>query len=241
MGKDDSEAVVNTRDVLRKAADLLESVGWCQGTDARHEDGTRCDHMFDDGAAAYCAVGAIEHVVGHCDYEKWERTVESAKRRLLTFIEDRESARYRDDLFVSVWNDTIGMTAEEVVGTMREGGGVKEKRILLEAADLLENVGWCQEADARDSRGIPTYIWNPDAAAYCASGAVQKICRVVSHNPDFEKDRDVVMALDRLLGFLPGNEDFAGDGPVSTSVGVWNDAKGRTVEEIVNTMRRAAA
>ena len=118
---------------------------------------------------------------------------------------------------------------------------MKEKRVLREAADLIEKVGWCQEVDALDGRGIATTIWNPDAVAWCATGAVGKVCGVDSHNPDAETDLDVIMALDRLTRFLPGNEDLREDAPATVTVGSWNDTRGRTAEEVVRTMREAAA
>ena len=118
---------------------------------------------------------------------------------------------------------------------------MKEKRVLREAADLIEKVGWCQEVDALDGRGIATTIWNPDAVAYCATGAVEKVCGVYSAEPEFETETGVTMALDRLWEFLPWNGDPPEeDAPVTTAIASWNDTAGRTAREVINAMRRAA-
>lgn len=52
---------VTTRDVLHRAADLLEEFGWCQQSAGRSSDGVRLG-LYDDDfnhAVAYCRNGAV--------------------------------------------------------------------------------------------------------------------------------------------------------------------------------------
>ena len=117
---------MDAKQALREAADLLERTGWCQGTDAVDENGAKAPHLSNDEAAAYCAIGAIEHVIGMehdlSDHVGWSRRVGTAKARLLMFVSDKETASLGGRLYVSVWNDAKDRTAGEVVETMRRAG-----------------------------------------------------------------------------------------------------------------------
>lgn len=48
--------------------------------------------------------------------------------------------------------------------------------VLIRAADLLEEFGWCKEFAAVDSDGQPAKIHGSSAAAFCAIGAIYRAC-----------------------------------------------------------------
>ncbi len=85
-----------------------------------------------------------------------------------------------------------------------------EKRILLKAADILREYGWCQDA-----------IEHPDGRR-CALGAIAMAARVLGLKEYFHAER----AMEKMLP----NE----------TVPSWNDAPGRTAEEVIEAMEKAA-
>lgn len=54
---------MTTSEVLNKAADLIETRGWCKGVYSLNEHGGPAD-PWDDDACLFCMVGAIKRVVG---------------------------------------------------------------------------------------------------------------------------------------------------------------------------------
>lgn len=88
-------SVVTEADVLRRAADLLEEFGWCQG-----EYGSKQDEKF-------CAVGAC-----------WE-----AKRELGLDVCGDEYLQWPESALgladVPPWNDDPARTKEEVIARIR--------------------------------------------------------------------------------------------------------------------------
>lgn len=57
--------------------------------------------------------------------------------------------------------------------------------ILVRAADIVENEGWCQGVLARNRQGKPTDIMSLDASAWCAQGAIQKAAQELA--PDMQE------------------------------------------------------
>jgi hypothetical protein len=91
--------------------------------------------------------------------------------------------------------------------------------ILLAAANWLETHNWCQRDTWQDRRGVNTTDTTKIASA-CAVGAI--ILATESH--------DIVWdALNRLKNHLR-----------TSSIGHWNDATGRTKEEVIQALREAA-
>ena len=109
-------------------------------------------------------------------------------------------------------------------------------RILLEAADLLETVGWCQGSVAVDAEGEEVDVSDDRARAYCASGALRRALLDVEGVLDGEYLAISNPVWRRLMGFLPRTADNT-----IPSLPAWNDDPERTAEEVISTMRRAAA
>jgi hypothetical protein len=88
--------VVTRRDVLLRAADLLEEFGWCQGEFGSKEDGS------------FCLYGAVD--TAHSDLTGkpgW------APREFGIFLHKRLGG-------CASWNDDPGRTKAEVVARLRE-------------------------------------------------------------------------------------------------------------------------
>lgn len=85
------------------------------------------------------------------------------------------------------------------------------RQVLLEAADLIEEKGWCQG------------MYNNRSGAMCMMGAIINAGRRHEH-------RYTSRAHLRLI------EAVGGVAPV-----LWNDAPERTQEEVVSALRKAAA
>lgn len=95
---------VTKRDVLLRAADLLEEIGWCQGVAAKDENGEVVDmsEFSFTRCVAYCHNGAIAQAI--LDFG-------------LTFG-DMEIGEYWSAENVR-FNDEQGRTKEEVVARLR--------------------------------------------------------------------------------------------------------------------------
>ena len=100
---------MKTSEILTKAADLLQTVGWCQ-----------CRLRIFDGhgnTIAYCASGAIEKASGNQNLE-----IASA---LLAF--NRQIGGLDSDLIIGKWNDTNWRTKEEVIYNLRQAAEKQEE------------------------------------------------------------------------------------------------------------------
>lgn len=94
--------------------------------------------------------------------------------------------------------------------------------VLRQAADLIERTGWCQGVYARDARGVITDFISDAAVEFCALGAIFH-CEPEGYAAD-------VSAPEQLLVNRIGTR----------TVGEWNDAPGRTKDEVIATLRKAA-
>lgn len=95
--------------------------------------------------------------------------------------------------------------------------------ILLKAADLIEQKGWTRYGYARDEDGNDVNPTSRHAVCFCAIGAIR------------------ASANDRGLGSLSRTAvRFAEDALDCNSLDDWNDEFGRTKEEVVEALRRAA-
>ncbi len=88
-------AEVTTREVLDRAAGVLEERGWCQ-------------HSFFHRDGRVCAVGALAVA---CEQIHAPRSVRGDAIYVLAALTHCDP---------TVWNDTGGRTKEEVVGLLRE-------------------------------------------------------------------------------------------------------------------------
>lgn len=97
---------------------------------------------------------------------------------------------------------------------------MKRSDVLRLAGDLLAQPGaWTQHSFARDDLGADIMYNRPEAVCWCALGAIRKIA--------FEHGGSVFNAFNLLSDVL--------DEPVT----VWNDAEGRTQEEVIEAFRKA--
>ena len=107
-----------------------------------------------------------------------------------------------------------------------------ESEALSKAADLLENTGWCQDCPAVDANGNAVGVWDPEAVAWCARGALQKVIGPDSLAALMRARVSLVIEVSR--GTVPPEGRYV-------SLTAWNDVAGRTAEEVIAAMRRAAA
>lgn len=104
---------------------------------------------------------------------------------------------------------------------------MKAKDILIEAANLLETKGWTQGAFARDANGISISDDEESAVCFCTIGALNRVsCEnvVCGHNTEGHK------AYEHLRNSIGRHR-----------VTKWNDYDDRTKEDVINTLRTAAA
>jgi hypothetical protein len=98
------------------------------------------------------------------------------------------------------------------------------RRVLLDAADLIEARGWCQEFYACDFSGAKCRPTSADAACFCALGAIHHV-EGAQAGPEWT---DAEIAWGEALGSLSNAID-------------WNDAPERTAGEVVAKLREVAA
>jgi hypothetical protein len=96
----------------------------------------------------------------------------------------------------------------------------KMKRVLLDAANLLEKGAWTQGTLARSKYGAPIDVVSDNAVCYCMIGALYK----VSNN------RPPVLIFDAIRSALSIKD-----------IAMWNDGKNRKQEEVVQALRKVAA
>lgn len=99
---------------------------------------------------------------------------------------------------------------------------MKPSEILHAAANLLKNPGaWTQKSDARDAHGYEVRVSSPKATCWCAFGAIVKVIA----NPYDEIDTQVAAFLRQATGIW--------------SITSWNDAEGRTQEQVIAAFLKA--
>ena len=100
---------------------------------------------------------------------------------------------------------------------------VTTRDVLVRAADLLTEFGWCQYANARTANGLSTWYENSEAVSFCLYGAAHRA------------------AADLGLPAMAANPILAealGGSPVELVS--WNNAPERTSQEVVARLREAA-
>lgn len=92
----------------------------------------------------------------------------------------------------------------------------KATHALLDAARYVESRGWCQHAmQSRDGR-------------VCIFGALRAVCTY-----DDQVQAEIVRRLRKAVGFKRRDQH---DGAIAK----WNDTKGRTKEQVIGALKRAA-
>jgi hypothetical protein len=96
--------------------------------------------------------------------------------------------------------------------------------ILSAAADLLEQNGWCQGAEARGPVGEETIRLDPRARSWCIVGSTGRAA--------WEMGLGLQQSArcDRFLAEVIGTQDIT----------AWNDVHGRTKDEVIAALRTAS-
>jgi hypothetical protein len=96
-----SSPAVTTSDILHRAADLLEEFGWCQGVEAKDQDGFSCN-PFRGSVAQLCMGGAV-------------------RRARFEFggVSELDNPYDWHEAIDPNWNDQPGRTKAEVVARLR--------------------------------------------------------------------------------------------------------------------------
>jgi hypothetical protein len=94
------------------------------------------------------------------------------------------------------------------------------KKALGVAATLIRT-GWTKFTKARTREGLPVAVNSRDAACFCAMGAIERACG---------DDAVLWTATERAL------KEFAG---ITRPVSYWNDAPGRTKEDVIQAFETA--
>src|SRR5437667_4681375 len=103
------------------------------------------------------------------------------------------------------------------------GRTVTAKQILFGARELVHE-GWCQGVDARDARGERCAPWNRDARTWSVLGA---LVASEGDDPDVRAHSSASVAeLGHAVSLLAEAAD-------TSSLQVWNDAPGRTQEDVL--------
>lgn len=116
---------MRTRDILRKAANLIETVGWTTGTLARKSADSGITHPCDPEAKCFCAIGAVCRVMG---IDQWtDPNVIKVLSKFDFFIVDKKLMHFNyysmrtSDIFyrVSRFNATVP-SKDRVVSALRK-------------------------------------------------------------------------------------------------------------------------
>lgn len=109
--------------------------------------------------------------------------------------------------------------------------------VLREAADLLEEHGWCQRAYARTPSGdaitdpVVDGRWDEPVAGYCLMGAVVAVSGDMDLLDNVYDDYFAEVAQEIDCDCWSGYHDRVTD---------WNDEKGRTRDDVTGLLRRVA-
>jgi hypothetical protein len=104
--------------------------------------------------------------------------------------------------------------------------------VLDETKKILTEKGWTQGTYARDAEGKPTDYAEPTACSFCLRGALVLACASRSGVDDV-RDR-ATRPLHKALGRVLTGEDYTDYLNGDIDIVVFNDAHGRTKEDIFN-------
>jgi hypothetical protein len=97
-----------------------------------------------------------------------------------------------------------------------------DAKVLRRAAELVAQ-GWCQGHYAEDAEGTGVGSASPNAVKWCLQGAVHRAASELGVGPSLRRSFAVARSIDSW------------DAPA------WNDAKGRTADEVESALYAAAA
>jgi hypothetical protein len=103
---------------------------------------------------------------------------------------------------------------------------------ILSSAHELVASGWCQGATARDRQGDEVDPRSGEACAWSAAGAIVATRRTRGDSPVRGHGGDIE-------AFIAANGALAGS--LSTAPDEWNDAPGRTREQVLQAFNRSTA
>ena len=117
---------------------------------------------------------------------------------------------------------------------------------ILTGASVLVATGWAQDFSAVNADGDPVPPESPDAAAFCPLGAIRR-----ATVDSFDQAGDVQSAgavagrqrraQELAAAYLPEDFRAAGSpGRPAAAITEWNDAHGRTVEQVCAVLNAAA-
>jgi hypothetical protein len=98
--------------------------------------------------------------------------------------------------------------------------------ILARARVLIDAGGWCQRAEARDSTNRPAHPAGPSATSWSLTGAIYAAARFDGTPERRSRYEAAVAWTAQVLGSPPG---------------AWNDADGRTREDVLGAIDTALA
>jgi hypothetical protein len=124
------------------------------------------------------------------------------------------------------------LPAAEGLGNMGGAGRQVTAKEILVGARALVDQGWCQGVDARDAHGDRCAPWHREARAWSVLGAL-----VASEG----EEPDVRAHAAASIAELGHAVALLADAAETSSLQAWNDAPGRTVEEVLGAFDRALA
>ena len=225
-------------EVLRGAAELLESGEWTRGTLARRADNEICE-PHDRKAKKFCLMGAIIRA------EQGRKPGEGA------FFQTAHKALIAAiNAAVAKWNDGEGRTKGDCIRALRKAADGCDRGIYkskpsfafpqppegVEGAGavatvgllLIEQFGWTQGALARTPQGRECGPLSDKAACFCANGAIDRAAQICGADAE---TRDHAYDAVKWGADLKGSPIMLQD---------WNDAADTKIIEVIRAFRKAA-
>ena len=114
-------------------------------------------------------------------------------------------------------------------------------QIAAAAADLVDR-GWAQRALARDRRGRSVASCDPDACAWCLTGALEAACEGDASDPCWPVLLDSIARHTHVAWALETQVDVrTGLRTAATKLAAWNDSPERTAADVADALRGASA
>lgn len=104
-------------------------------------------------------------------------------------------------------------------------------RVLLRAADLLEEHGWVQRQ------------YGDDAVGFCLVGAIDRVtfyCQGDLGPSIWSEGPELITEIESRLCRFVGPEDVEKASSARNALVLWNDRRERTKDQVVNVLREAA-
>lgn len=102
----------------------------------------------------------------------------------------------------------------------------------MKAWEIIEQNGWCQRSAAKDSRGLNVDLRSEEAVCFCAVGAILR-----KHDKNSAAATDIGKVATKVATPLQMSKTGFS---FNDAVADWNDAPGRTKEEVVALLKELA-